>query len=214
MLFLDKNAMKRKLLILLLLCYVYNGIGQTTETITIDWGFNSTPSASGNANTNRTIEVGDTVIWNWYSNGTHNVNSLPSATETFESAYFGNGGSFSYTFMSEGDNPFQCDPHAGIMFGTITVVANGTLSIDTNMLNSVSVYPNPVNDILNIDIPKKIDNGLNIAVFDALGKQVMFEKLNNLKSSFSVSELNAGIYLMKLTSSSQNMSVTKRFVKL
>ena len=113
MLFLDKNAMKGKLLILLLFCYVYNGIGQTTETITIDWGFNSTPSASGNANTNRTIEVGDTVIWNWYSNGTHNVNSLPSATETFESAYFGNGGSFSYTFMSEGDNPFQCDPHAG-----------------------------------------------------------------------------------------------------
>ena len=206
--------MKGKLLILLLFCYVYNGFGQTTETITIDWSFNSTPSASGNANTSRTIEVGDTVIWNWYANGTHNVNSLPTATETFESAFFGNGGSFSYTFMSEGDNPYQCDPHPGIMFGTISVVADGTLSVGKEFLDLVNIYPNPVSNILNINVPKKLGDGLDITVFDVLGKPVIQQKSNDLRTGISVSELNEGIYIIKLTSSSQNVSVTKRFVKL
>jgi len=206
--------MKEKLLIVLFICFVYNGLAQTTETITIDWSFNSTPSASGNANTNRTIEVGDTVIWNWYSNGTHNVNSLPTATEIFESSFFGNGGSFSYTFMSEGDNPYQCDPHPGIMFGTISVVADGTLSVGTEFLDLVNIYPNPVSNILNINVPKKLDNGLDITVFDVLGKPVIQQKTNDLRTGISVSELNEGIYIIKLSSSSQNVSVTKRFVKL
>ena len=50
-------------------------IAAQTENITIDWSFNSTPSATGNANSSRTIEVGDTVTWNWYSGGSHNVKS-------------------------------------------------------------------------------------------------------------------------------------------
>ena len=206
--------MKEKLLILLLICFIFNGFSQTTETITIDWSFDSTPSASGNANTNRTIEVGDTVIWNWYAGGTHNVNSLPTATETFESAFFGNGGSFSYTFMSVGDNPYQCDPHPAVMFGTISVVADGTLSSEMEFINVISIYPNPVSDVLNVNVPTKIDNGLDITVFDILGKPVISEKTNELRTSISVSELKSGIYIIKLSSLLQNVSVTKRFVKL
>jgi len=75
---------------------------QTTQTVTIDWGRNSTPSATGDKKASRTIEIGDTVIWNWYSSGSHNVDSAASATESFESSYFGNGGTFSYTFTSIG----------------------------------------------------------------------------------------------------------------
>ena len=55
------------------------------ETITIDWSFNSIPGASGDANSSRTIEVGDTVQWNWYASGSHNVVSSSGSTETFNS---------------------------------------------------------------------------------------------------------------------------------
>ena len=86
-------------------------IAAQTETVTIDWGRNSTPSAAGNANSSRTIEVGDTVTWNWYSSGDHNVKSNTSANESFESQFFGNGGTFSYTFTSIGTNDYICQPH-------------------------------------------------------------------------------------------------------
>lgn len=95
--------------------------------ITIDWSFNSTPSGIGNAKASRIIEVGDTVTWNWYDIGVHNVHNLSSANESFESTYLGPGGSFSFTFTTVGSNPYQCDPHPSNMFGVITVVAKGTL---------------------------------------------------------------------------------------
>lgn len=206
--------MKEKLLIFLFIYFVFNSFGQTSETIIIDWSFDSTPTASGNANTNRIIEVGDTVTWNWYASGTHNVNSLPSATESFESSFLTTGGTFSHTFTSIGDNPYQCDPHAGRMFGIISVVADGTLSIETEFLNAVSLYPNPVSNILNLKIPRKIDNGLDVKIFDVLGKLVKIEKINDLNTSMPVSQLKSGIYLIQLSSTSEGIVVTKRFVKL
>jgi len=206
--------MKEKLLIFLLIYFVFNSFGQTSETIIIDWSFNSTPSASGNANTNRIIEVGDTVTWNWYASGSHNVNSLPSATESFQSSFLTTGGTFSHTFTSIGDNPYQCDPHAEIMFGTISVVADGTLSIETEFLNTVSLYPNPVSNILNLNVPRKLDNGLDVKIFDVFGKLVKIDKINDLNTSMSVSELKSGIYLIQLSSTSEGIVVTKRFVKL
>jgi len=206
--------MKEKLLIFLLIYFVFNSFGQTSETIIIDWSFNSTPSASGNANTNRIIEVGDTVTWNWYAFGSHNVNSLPSATESFQSSFLTTGGTFSHTFTSIGDNPYQCDPHAGTMFGTISVVADGTLSIETEFLNAVSLYPNPVSNILNLNVPRKLNNGLDVKIFDVFGKLVKIDKINDLNTSMSVSELKSGIYLIQLSSTSEGIVVTKRFVKL
>ena len=206
--------MKEKLLIFLLIYFVFNSFGQTSETIIIDWSFNSTPSASGNANTNRIIEVGDTVTWNWYAFGSHNVNSLPSATESFQSSFLTTGGTFSHTFTSIGDNPYQCDPHAEIMFGTISVVADGTLSIETEFLNAVSLYPNPVTNILNLNVPRKLNNGLDVKIFDVFGKLVKIDKINDLNTSMSVSELKSGIYLIQLSSTSEGIVVTKRFVKL
>ena len=206
--------MKEKLLIFLLIYFVFNSFGQTSETIIIDWSFNSTPSASGNANTNRIIEVGDTVAWNWYASGSHNVNSLPSATESFQSSFLTTGGTFSHTFTSIGDNPYQCDPHAEIMFGTISVVADGTLSIETEFLNAVSLYPNPVTNILNLNVPRKLNNGLDVKIFDVLGKLVKIEKINDLNTSIPVSQLKSGIYLIQLSSTSEGIVVTKRFVKL
>ena len=94
--------MVKKLLFILLLMLSIHLVAQTTQTVTIDWGRNSTPSATGDKKASRTIEIGDTVIWNWYSSGSHNVDSAASAIETFESSYFGNGGTFSYTFTSIG----------------------------------------------------------------------------------------------------------------
>ncbi|MFT6192490.1 MAG: plastocyanin [Polaribacter sp.] len=190
-------------------------IAAQTETITIDWSFNSTPSASGNANTSRTIEVGDTVTWNWYSGGNHNVKSNATATESFESQFFGNGGTFSHTFTLVGTNDYICSPHAGNMFGTITVVADGTLSIPSfNALGTINMYPNPTDANLTIDFKIQNIEKLNVQVFNLLGKEILTKQISKKDASLMVSNLNKGVYMVRITSLDGTNSTTKRFVKI
>ena len=190
-------------------------IAAQTETITIDWSFNSTPSASGNANASRTIEVGDTVTWNWYSGGNHNVKSNATATESFESQFFGNGGTFSHTFTLVGTNDYICSPHAGNMFGTITVVADGTLSIPSfNALGTINLYPNPTDANLTIDFKIQNIEKLNVQVFNLLGKEVLTKQISKKDASLMVSNLNKGVYMVRISSLDGTNSTTKRFVKI
>jgi plastocyanin len=207
--------MIRKLPFILLLMLSFSLASQTTNTITIDWSFNSTPTSSNNANSSRTIEVGDTVTWNWYSGGSHNVKSNGSSNETFESQFFGTGGTFSYTFNSIGTNDYVCTPHSGNMFGTITVVAEGVLGVDSfDKLGTIKMYPNPTDSDITIDFQIQNTEKLNIKVFNLLGKEVLSKQITKNDSSLKVSNLNSGIYVIRITSLNGENSTTKRFVKI
>ena len=81
-------------------------------TYNLDWGFEST-------NQQITIDVGDTVIWTWFS-GTHNLRST-SGVESFDSGYRSTGFTFSHTFTTAGITEYVCDAHASSMYGTVIV---------------------------------------------------------------------------------------------
>ncbi|WP_156032948.1 T9SS type A sorting domain-containing protein [Sediminibacter sp. Hel_I_10] len=208
--------MMKKLLFILFVSVALNISAQTTETVTINWSFGSNPSAEGDANANRTIEVGDTVDWYFYSTGSHNVVSDGSATESFSSgALMGNDFTFSHTFTTVGSNPFVCEPHSGSMFGTITVVAEGALNLNgQDAPTKFSIYPNPSSDLLNISLPRLSDQSLNLEVFDVLGKRVYTQQLGAIKTKVNISKWNSGVYLVRLTSADDAITLTKRFVKL
>lgn len=72
--------------------------------------------------------------------------------------------------------------------------------------NSVTVYPNPANDLLNIDMPRQ---GMTtyFTIYDVKG-QVAKEWANETK--VSVSDLTSGVYFLKV--SNGQMITTKRFV--
>ena len=205
--------MVKKLLFILLFAF-YLSTNAQTNTVNIDWSYGSTPTASGNANSSRTIEVGDTVTWNWYASGTHNVKST-SAIESFESSYFGNGGTYSKTFNSLGSNDYECSPHPGSMYGTITVVAEGSLSITSfDTLGTINMYPNPTEAVLTIAFEIQNTEKLNIKVYNLLGKQVLAKQISKEDTSLVVSGLNNGIYVVRITSLNGENATTKRFVKI
>jgi plastocyanin len=207
--------MIKKLPFILFLMFSLGLAAQATNTISIDWSFNSTPTAAGNANASRTIEVGDTVIWNWYSGGNHNVKSTSNANESFSSQYYSNGGSFSKTFTSVGSNPYVCTPHSGNMFGTITVVAEGTLSTASfDVLGTISMYPNPTKSNLTIDFQIQNIENLNVKVFNLLGKEMLTKQISKNDTSVRVSNLNSGVYLVRITSLDGKNSTTRRLVKI
>jgi len=201
--------MVKKLLFILLFVFSVS-INAQTNTVNIDWSFNSTPSSSGDANSSRTIEVGDTVTWNWYSGGSHNVKSNGDATESFESAFFTQGGTYSKTFNSVGSNVYVCTPHAGNMFGTITVVAEGALSISEARSLKFEMYPNPASDKVSIQLPSGAENA-TVEFYDSLGRLALSKKVTRISNKMDVNALSKGIYILKVFTADQIGS--QKFIK-
>ena len=211
--------MMKKLLLILTCLATFNIVAQT-QTVTIDWSFGSnsdvTPTTDP-TNADRTIEVGDTVIWNYYATGTHTVTSSAGSTETWDSGFISSGAgvTFQRTFTSVGTNPYVCTPHSGNMYGVITVVPEGTLSVPTfeEASKRIDVYPNPVSTQLNINFPA-FDDEYYIEIFNVLGKKIYSNTVLTQKNKISVSDWNNGVYLIKISFKNEKQSITKKFVKI
>jgi plastocyanin len=206
--------MKTKLLFTLLFLTGANLIAQT-ETINITWHFGSNPNdaTEGQLNyPNKTIEVGDTVIWNWTASTTHTVTRIGgSSSDSFNSGSMsGVGTTFSKTFTTTGTNDYICNPHPGNMFGTITVVPDGSLGVDEFNLSELNISPNPVTTEFKVDLPNSIESA-NIDVFDILGKQIYSMVITSFNSVVEVSNWDNGTYLVRV--SSGEYSQTKRIIK-
>ena len=74
--------------------------------------------------------------------------------------------------------------------------------------NSFSVYPNPVNDILNIE---STNNNViqKIIVYDLMGKAILEQKGEN--TQLNLSNITSGLYLVKIIT--ENESIVKKIVK-
>ena len=201
--------MIKKLPFILLFAF-YLSTNAQTNTVNIDWSFGSNPTATGDANSNRTIEVGDTVTWNWYSSGSHNVKSKAGATESFESAFFSQGGTYSKTFNSLGSNDYVCTPHDGNMYGTITVVAEGALSISEARRLKFEMYPNPASDKVSIQLPSGAENA-TVEFYDSLGRLALSKKVTRISNKMDVNALSKGIYILKVFTEDQIGS--QKFIK-
>ena len=107
-------------------------------------------------------------------------------------------------FVTQNDNK---NTHTGI---TIPAKNGTTVGISENLTSkSINVYPNPAGNNINI-------SGLNktvseIKIMDILGKDVITFKSNDEIFSGDVSTLPSGVYLINITSGSEN--IVKRFIK-
>ena len=80
-----------------------------------------------------------------------------------------------------------------------------TASIEEENFNQISLYPNPVSQILNIE---GNNSELFIVIYNILGKKIMQSSIMN---SLDISLLNNGIYIVEL-SDGKNVT-TKRLIK-
>ncbi|WP_296385087.1 T9SS type A sorting domain-containing protein [Winogradskyella sp.] len=213
--------MKKFLLLFSVLLIGFNSFSQT-ETIVIPWDFFSVPADDDNFDngpqfdTDITIEVGDTVTWDFITGG-HNVKSEAGSTEIFGTPgeqfdTFSFGYQYSYTFVEEGVNNFICAPHSTFMYGSVTVVREGTLSTEDfkNQNTEFIISPNPAKNKLNIKLPNANDD-MKLEVFDLLGKRVYNGLVTQLESSLNVSNWKSGVYLVRV--SNDKITQTKRFIK-
>lgn len=104
---------------------------------------------------------------------------------------------------------------AGGDFGTSESVlfnAQDALSLNEfNLENLIKVYPNPVNNTLNIELTN-INENVDYQIFNTLGQKMIEGNLNsNRINTLDMSQYETGIYFVKLSTGSQSM--TTKLVK-
>ena len=112
---------------------------------------------------------------------------------------------------------FECDFPAGCYdpgdgSGLYTYLADCNLdcsnstSVNENGIKNFIIYPNPVNNILNISVEKKVRR---IEIYDVIGKIVISEI--NPKNSINVEQLESGLYSIVIIFA--NNRIVKKFSK-
>ena len=89
-------------------------------------------------------------------------------------------------------------------------VVSDVLNVNEIEANKCNIYPNPANDRLYIEAEAEI---IEVSVYDVYGRtqNLRISESQNLRISINVSELNAGIYFVKINT--ENGEIVKRFIK-
>jgi len=103
------------------------------------------------------------------------------------------------------DNDGDIDLLAGEYYGALKYFENTIVDgiAEIEQLN-LALYPNPVRDILNLEVEEQIGR---IEIMDVTGKQI--NTLENPGKQVSLSDLQPGIYMLKITSVDGNYTVKK-----
>ena len=97
--------------------------------------------------------------------------------------------------------------------GNIFRLTDALLSIEESSLNSVSIFPNPAKNILNLDFSNLAhDSSAEINIYDLQGKIVMSKfRTDNPINTIDISALQNGFYILKIQTENATQ-LTKKFV--
>jgi len=134
--------------------------------------------------------------WSWSFNGaTPSFSASPNPTVIYNTP-----GIYSVTLTASNAG----GSNTKTMTNYITV--NDCSPVNDNLISKISIYPNPTDGIVNIDIP---ENKATVRISDILGKVVKVANLNSNQSSVDLSSLKSGMYFIEI-----QLSETKYTSKL
>ncbi len=135
---------------------------------------------------------------------TINQPSSSVLTETALDSYVLNGQTYTQSGIYT-----QVIPNSAGCDSTITL--NLTLDftgISESIERSIIVYPNPTNDVLNIEIPAESEE--NYVLFDGRGRTLREGRLNGTLSQISLKELPVGSYFLRVGNERFPLNVMKQ----
>jgi hypothetical protein len=91
---------------------------------------------------------------------------------------------------------------------TVTTLTDG---IESYLLNSISLYPNPAKEVVNVQCTMNNVQIESIEVFDVYGKLLQTVSMTPETTTINVSYLAAGMYFVRVTT--EQGAATKSFVK-
>ncbi|MBE0638434.1 MAG: T9SS type A sorting domain-containing protein [Bacteroidales bacterium] len=137
------------------------------------------------------------VSWDWYFEG----GNPETSDEQNPTIYYEIAGVFDVRLViSDGTNSDTL-----LMEDFMTV--NDCTGIDENMQQQVRIFPNPAKNVISIEFETATDNTVNVSIFHAQGRIVMEETITQGNSVLNVSNLQKGIYIVRLSAPSLNETV-------
>ena len=152
-----------------------------------------TTDASANSNTPVNYSEAGLLSYTWPNQFTVTVNK-PQAGNT----YYWTLRSFS---TATGTSSYSA-------VRSFTISATGKISTEvlnemTNE-NQVSIYPNPANDILNVELSTTNTENIELQIIDFQSRIVLQEASKNSNIKLNVSNLKKGYYILKITGNKLN----------
>jgi hypothetical protein len=75
-------------------------------------------------------------------------------------------------------------------------------------VQKVAVYPNPANNVVNIDLTG-VKGKSEVSMFDVNGRLVLRREVNTVKTQLDISALPAGVYMIRVKNGVKEVSMTK-----
>lgn len=143
---------------------------QTGHSVSVA-NFSFTPSSIS-------INVGDTVIWNWVG-GTHTTTSdSTSGPNSWNSAISSSNKTYRHVITTPGTHRFYCMPHGGPggtgMSGMITATAIDIRNDDVKRtFNLCQNYPNPFNPSTTLKYTLFAPGVVSLKIYNIIGQEVI-----------------------------------------
>ena len=141
--------------------------------------------------------------WNLVSNTVSGSNRTIVATranntgDSNDHVFSASAGSLSVIYAKGSSTSYAY--HGGNRgFTTLSV----TLGISENKLLSFEMYPNPVSDVLNIQLPSGTDKA-EVGVYDYTGRLVSSKTISSNDSTLDVQNISKGIYILRVTTNTK-----------
>ena len=112
--------------------------------------------------------------------------------------------SVSSTYTVNVSNAAAC-----VATSTVLINVNACTEINEIFANSISVYPNPNNGIVNITLTSELSKNSTLEVYDAIGKLVVKHVLSNELNTINISNLDNGIYTFKVLNNVNTIKIGK-----
>ena len=149
--------------------------------------------------------------WNLVSNTVSGSNRTIVATranntgDSNDHVFSASAGSLSVIYAKGSSTSYAY--HGGNRgFTTLSV----TLGISENKLLSFEMYPNPVSDLLNIQLPTGTEKA-EISVFDYTGRLVSSKIISSNDTAIDVQKISRGIYMIRVATNTK--IGVQRFIK-
>jgi len=102
-------------------------------------------------------------------------------------------------------NPYESE------FDDIYLVYTGIF--DSPMINPLKVYPNPSKGIVNIELSENLKESYILNVYSIAGTKVYTEKISESSNTINLSNLNNGIYILRIENKGEIYSMKVRIRK-
>ncbi|HEA29747.1 MAG TPA: T9SS type A sorting domain-containing protein [Leeuwenhoekiella sp.] len=134
------------------------------------------------------------------------------------SGYCGAGFAGDMKFSKDGgivvSTSAKYDPNPGPFspdFGFIKFKNSNFLSTENSNRPEIYVYPNPTENLLNINFESSIFNKINLDIYDILGNEIFSSVINKNEKNIDFSKYPTGIYFLKITIDGKTS--TKKIIK-